>query len=447
MASSRKLESASEKLRARQIGWDGYCRAGDITQEELNLISRIAKQPKSTSDTHLQNDFDIYAKLLLKLLSKSNRTDAVQWSLVMLGDLIIGKDETVAKNILAYQPWDALVKHLDSQDEFCQLKSATIISLLLPSEPSAPSKVANKLTRALGAFLRQNWENQDIALQCLNEVLRSHEIRLLVWNSETSEKGKSQAENGKIIEGLVELLKSMVEAQSPSSPQTQYGVAMCFWLFSFEKVIDEKIERFGTIPLLSDVARRAVKEKVVRVILSAFRNMLTLAPTENQSAMLMSSSGMLNFTQSLITTKKFFGDDEVKEDAEWLRDYLRAARKELTTWDEYVAELDSKHLSWTPCHTDDEFWNENARKLCDNNHAVLKKLVALLEPGQSATTYSIVCSDLAMFIKYYDLGKRDIQKLGGKTRVLELLNSNPDPEVRYKALVVVQMLVSQSWQA
>lgn len=52
-----------------------------------------------------------------------------------------------------------------------------------------------------------------------------------------------------------------------------------------------------------------------------------------------------------------------------------------------------------------------------------------------------------MFIKYYDLGKRDIQKLGGKTRVLELLNSNPDPEVRYKALVVVQMLVSQSWQA
>lgn len=33
----------------------GYCRAGDITQEELGLISKIAKQPKSTSDTHLQN--------------------------------------------------------------------------------------------------------------------------------------------------------------------------------------------------------------------------------------------------------------------------------------------------------------------------------------------------------------------------------------------------------
>lgn len=88
--------------------------------------------------------------------------------------------------------------------------------------------------------------------------------------------------------------------------------------------------------------------------------------------MLMASSGVLNFTQTLITTKRFFGDDEVKEDTEWLRDYLRAARKELTTWDEYVAEIDSKHLSWSPCHTDDDFWNENARKLSDKDYAVLK---------------------------------------------------------------------------
>lgn len=50
-----------------------------------------------------------------------------------------------------------------------------------------------------------------------------------------------------------------------------------------------------------------------------------------------------------------------------------------------------------------------------------------------------------MFIKYYDSAKRDIQKHGGKTRVLQILNESPDPDVRYKALVVVQMLVSQSW--
>lgn len=175
--------------------------------------------------------------------------------------------------------------------------------------------------------------------------------------------------------------------------------------------------------------------------------MLTLAPEENKPALLTASSGMLGFTQSLITSKRFFGDDEVREDTEWLHTYLKDASRQLTTWDEYMAEVNSKHLSWTPPHTDDEFWIENARKLSDDNQAALKKLLALLEQGGSAQNYSIVCSDLAKLIKYNDTARKEIQKLGGKTRVLEILNSHPDPDVRYKALVVVQMLVSQSWMA
>lgn len=79
---------------------------------------------------------------------------------------------------------------------------------------------------------------------------------------------------------------------------------------------------------------------------------------------------------------------------------------------------------------------------------MLKKLLALASPSSSPLVNSVVCSDLVNFIKYYpDPGtaKKEIQKLGGKVQVLNLLNENPDPEVRYKALVVVQMLVSQSW--
>lgn len=175
------------------------------------------------------------------------------------------------------------------------------------------------------------------------------------------------------------------------------------------------------------------------------QNLLNLAPAANRPALLMASSGILPFTQSLIASKRFFGDDEVREDTEWLRDYLRAASRELTTWDEYVAELESKHVSWTPPHTDDEFWTENARRLCEGNAAALKKLLALLEPGNPPLTYTIVCSDLAMLIKHHEQAKKDIQRLGGKTRVLELLSGSPDPDVRYRALVVVQLLVSQSW--
>lgn len=63
--------------------------------------------------------------------------------------------------------------------------------------------MTSKLVRSLGAFLRQTPDNQDVALQCLAEVLRIHEIRMLVWNTETDEKGKGQANasTGKVIQG------------------------------------------------------------------------------------------------------------------------------------------------------------------------------------------------------------------------------------------------------
>ncbi|KAL7008841.1 H(+)-transporting V1 sector ATPase subunit H [Cystobasidiomycetes sp. EMM_F5] len=445
MASSRKLDIAGDKLRARQIGWEGYSRAGDLSQDQLQSVLRLAKQPKQSTDQILSQSPSAYAALFVKLLASINRTDAQQWALVMLGDLVLGHDDHSV--VLEAQPWDALCRQLDSSDEFCQLKAAVIVSLLLPVDSSAPSKAANKLTRVLGSFLRQSADNQDIALQCLGEVLRSHTIRLAVWNSEASDKGKGQAQagDGKIIEGLTNMLKSIINANTPVSPQVQYQIVFCFWLFSFEQVVCDGIEgKFGVIALLSDVARRAVKEKVVRVILSLFRNLLTLSPNANKSSLLMPSSGILQFTQSLMTSKRFFGDDEIRDDTEWLRDFLKAASRELTTWDQYVAEVNSKHLAWSPVHTDDEFWSSNASKLslsAGSNQGVLNKLVALLdqEEGRPPSTYAIVCSDLVMFIKYHELGKRDVQKLGAKPKVLQLL-SHSDPDVRYRALVVVQLL-------
>ena len=83
-------------------------------------------------------------------------------------------------------------------------------------------------------------------MQCLGEILRSHNIRQAIWSSETSGKGKGQATEageGKILEGLRGLLKSIVDSASPTSPQTQYQVALCFWLFSFERDFCENVER------------------------------------------------------------------------------------------------------------------------------------------------------------------------------------------------------------
>lgn len=102
------------------------------------------------------------------------------------------------------------------------------------------------------------------------------------------------------------------------------------------------------IPLLAEMARVAVKEKVVRVVLATFRvclhqfllwikwshrspcrtqNLTTLAPQENLPAML--SAKLLPYLQSVSNSRRW-SDEEVKEDAAYLKEQLQSLKKGLT---------------------------------------------------------------------------------------------------------------------
>ena len=68
-----------------------------------------------------------------------------------------------------------------------------------------------------------------------------------------------------------------------------YQVGFCFWLLSFDQEIAEEINKyalhsslagetlmayyrkFDIIPVLTDIAKAAVKEKVIRIIIATFR--------------------------------------------------------------------------------------------------------------------------------------------------------------------------------
>lgn len=134
------------------------------------------------------------------------------------------------------------------------------------------------------------------------------------------------------------------------------------------------------------MAQEAVKEKVIRVIVSTFRGLVTKAPAANLPAMLVAQ--LLPFVKNLSARK--WSDEDIIEDVQFLRDELSARFESLTyevflemltpyysnspdsTYDEYSSELQSRHLSWTPVHESDIFWKENATKLNGNNYQQLK---------------------------------------------------------------------------
>ncbi|KIM49008.1 hypothetical protein M413DRAFT_21307 [Hebeloma cylindrosporum] len=428
LLSSAYLDENSARIRSKPVPWEGYQRAELITQEELAFIKKVDRQPKAKVEALLLSEGRTYSLLYLSLLKKLQRVDPIQCLLVLITDALQDHDEHIPLFLRAAEsdpelPYLPLLRALSSQDEFVQLKSAQILTVLLSAE-STPSSHLQPFLNAISGFIQgQSSNKRDIAVQCLESLLSRPNCRQEVWRIPG------------VISGLVEILK-----RNPG-PQMSYQVAFCFWLLSFEQNIAEQInKKYDIIPILPQVAQTAVKEKVIRVVVATFRNLVTKAPTANLPAMLVCQ--LLPFAKNLAGRK--WSDDDVLEDVQFLKDELNTRFQSLTTYDEYISELASGHLSWTPVHESDDFWKENAGKLNDKDHEQLKALIKVLKESSDPTVLAVAAHDVGQYVKHYERGKRPVADLGGKARVMELM-THPNADVRYRALLSVQQLVSQPW--
>jgi len=220
-----------------------------------------------------------------------------------------------------------------------------------------------------------------------------------------------------------------------------YQVGFCFWLLSFEQNIAEEVnKKYDVIPLFIDIAQGAAKEKVIRVIVATFRNFVTKAPGANLPAMLVAQ--LLPFVKNLSTRK--WTDEDILEDVGFLRDELTANFQSLTTYDEYTSELASGHLSWTPVHESEDFWRDNASRLNDKDYEQLKVLLRLVQESSDPLVLAVGVHDVGQYVKHYERGKKIVTDVGGKSRIMDLM-SHEDSDVRYRALITVQQLISHTW--
>jgi len=408
----------------------GYQRAGLVTSDELLMIKRVDRQPRAKTESVLLSDGQTYALLYLRLLKKLERADTVQAILVLIADALVDHDERIplftrTEEVDPELPFGPLLRTLESQDEFMQLKATQILTILLSAESSPlQSQYLQPYLNTLAALTQSTSTNKhDVAVQCLAAFLARPQCRKLVWQVPG------------ILVGLVEILKHKPGAQM------NYQVGFCLWLLSFEQLIAEEInKKYDIIPLLISIAQAALKEKVIRVIVATFRNLVAKAPSANLPAMLV--TGLLPFVKNLYTRK--WSDEDVIEDVQFLRDELETNFQSLTTYDEYSSELSSGRLSWTPVHESDVFWRENAAKLNDRDFEQLRILVKLLKESDDPTVLAVAVHDIGQYVKHYERGKKILTDLSAKTRVMELM-THDNSDVRYRALLSVQQLVSHPW--
>jgi V-type H+-transporting ATPase subunit H len=110
-----------------------------------------------------------------------------------------------------------------------------------------------------------------------------------------------------------------------------------------------------------------------------------------------------------------------------------------TTFDEYAAELRTGHLRWSPVHRSETFWRENARKVLDENKGELVRALAdiMAKDWESdKQVLAIGCNDVACLVREVPEKRPVLEKVGLKTRVMELME-DPSEAVRWESLRAV----------
>ncbi|KAG0323779.1 H(+)-transporting V1 sector ATPase subunit H [Dissophora globulifera] len=417
--SNAYLDELTAGLRARPIPWDGYQRASLITQTELNYIKAIEKKTGEDLSRVVDTEGDVYGELLVNLLQKLVRVDTIQSILILMDDLLVDHDERAAYFLRLSQhdpslPYAPLLKCMRNEDEFISIKASKILTTLLCASPKPSIDAAEELFRWTTAQLQsKNTALVDLAVQVIESVLRQRDVRIVYWSSPQA------------VDALVRILK----IDTPT-PQMQYQVIYCFWTLTFNKEIAEELNRkYDLIPHFVEIAKSAIKEKIIRVIIATFRNLAEKAPEANLAP--MAAVKMLQFCENLSSRK--WSDNDILEDVKYLKDELEDNFQTLTTFEVYLAELQSGRLTWSPPHLSDQFWLKNWKEFKAGNYELLRTLARLLSTSMDPTVLSVAANDVAQYVKRDPSSKKFLQDIGVKQRIMELM-SHPDQEVRYNSV-------------
>lgn len=189
---------------------------------------------------------------------------------------------------------------------------------------------------------------------------------------------------------------------------------------------------YDIVSLYTKLLRLSPKEKTTRLIVSTLYNLLlanrnTLLPM----AVLARLPALL---QNLAGRQ--FPDPDLREDLENLRNLLDEYTRTKTTFDEYVGEVNSGHLRWSPPHRNTVFWAENARKILDHeNGEIVRRLAQIMAKpwDNDKAVLAIACNDIGCLVREVPEKRGQLEKLGLKTRVMELMGE-ADENVRWESL-------------
>ncbi|KAF8664418.1 hypothetical protein HU200_054590 [Digitaria exilis] len=255
------------------------------------------------------------------------------------------------------------------------------------------------------------------AIHCLSTLLREPYVRTLFVQAD----------------GIKLLIPLISPASTQQSIQLLYETCLCIWLLSFYDAAVDYLSTTKVIPKLVEVVKGSTKEKVVRVVVMSFRNLLAKGAFAAQ----MIDLGLPQVVQNL--KAQAWTDEDLLDALNQLEVGLKDNLKKLSSFDKYKQQVLLGHLDWSPMHKDPSFWRENINNFEENDFQILRVLMTIIDTSSDTTALAVACYDLSQFLQYHPSGRIVVADLKAKDRVMKLMN-HENTEVRKNALLCVQRL-------
>uniref|UniRef100_A0A3B5B8B0 V-type proton ATPase subunit H n=1 Tax=Stegastes partitus TaxID=144197 RepID=A0A3B5B8B0_9TELE len=427
------IAAKAAEVRANQVNWQSYLQSQMISTEDCEFIKKFEVANSEDKQVILTNEgHQVPSPFALIMFKVSKFT---------IQELIRGCVSTVAQEnhqrvsiFFDYAKktkntaWSYFLPMLNRQDLFTVHMAARIIAKLAAwgrdlMEGSDLNYYFNWIKSQLSS---QSSQYVQCVAGCLQLMLRVNEYRF-AW---------VEADGVNCITAVL---------SNKCGFQLQYQMIFCVWLLAFSPQLCEQLRRNNVVPALSDILQESVKEKVTRIILAAFRNLLEKSAereTRQEYALAMIQCKVLKQLENLEQQK--YDDEDITEDIKFLLERLGESVQDLSSFDEYSSELKSGRLEWSPVHKSEKFWRENAVRLNEKNYELLKILTRLLEVSDDPQVIAVAAHDIGEYVRHYPRGKRVIEQLGGKQLVMNHMH-HEDQLVRYNALLAVQKLMVHNW--
>ena len=236
-----------------------------------------------------------------------------------------------------------------------------------------------------------------------------------------------------------------------------YRTLFVVWMLSFVKklncrrvvlnsVISTRLIKV-LVALLDDVRKQRLK--VARITLAILRNLVDGKNCESLQKRVkqdMVSVGMMNVLDRVFNTvgQLWCADIETAADAEFLKNTLEEAEKDMTTFDRYIAQVSSGSLQWSSMHRDPMFFKEHVEKLVSSHRRIIQRLAEVVAPDTKVADEIriIACNDLKQIVDTLPSVRavsENVPKL--KAHLFQLMIEAKNPEVRQNALLCAQKLL------